>query len=77
MDDDLKLILATLVAKIDADSAENAAFRAENAAFRAEGAIFRAEIRARLDGIDRRLDDQARIIAALVSTRIAAIPEPA
>ncbi|MCW2245995.1 hypothetical protein M2352_001586 [Azospirillum fermentarium] len=34
-------------------------------------------ILARLDGLEKRLDDQARMIAALIPTRIAAVPPPA
>jgi hypothetical protein len=41
---------------------------------RAESGEFRAEVRARLDGIDRRLDDQGRVLAALIPTRLAAVP---
>ncbi|HYH38453.1 MAG TPA: hypothetical protein VD860_09560 [Azospirillum sp.] len=40
----------------------------------------RAELKVmntRLDGFEKRLDDQGRILAALVPTRIAAVPPPA
>lgn len=70
MDDELKDVLSKLLAKIDGESAENARFREE----------IRAELRvidARLDGIDKRLDDQGRMIAALIPTRIAAEPPAA
>jgi len=63
MDDELKDVLGKLVAKIDVEIAE--------------GREFRAEVRARLDGIDKRLDDQGRMIAALIPTRIAAVPPAA
>lgn len=36
-----------------------------------------ARIEGRLDGIDGRLNDQGRILAALVPSRIAAVPPPA
>lgn len=63
MDDELKDVLSKLVAKIDGEIAEIREFR--------------VEVRARLDGIDRRLDDQGRMIAALIPTRIAAVPPAA
>lgn len=70
MDDELKDVLGKLVAKIDAEAAESARFREE----------VRSELRvigARIDGIDKRLDDQGRMIAALIPTRIAAVPPAA
>lgn len=63
MDEGLKDVLSKLVAKIDDEIAETREFR--------------VEVRARLDGIDRRLDDQGRMTAALIPTRIAAVPPAA
>ncbi|WP_029007182.1 hypothetical protein [Azospirillum halopraeferens] len=63
MDDELKAMPGRLVSAFEAERSENARFR--------------AEVRARLDGPDKRLDDQGRILAALIPSRIAAVPPPA
>ncbi len=83
-DDELKAILAKLVDKVENEAAENDKFRAESAKFqaeiRAEFHEFRVEVRhkfevvnAHLTGIDKRLDEQSRYIAALIPTKVAAV----
>jgi hypothetical protein len=83
-DDELKAVLAKLVDKVESEAAENARFRAENARFQAEIRTefheFRVEVRNKfevvnthLTGIDKRLDEQSRYIAALIPTKVAAV----
>ncbi len=83
-DDELKAILAKLIDKVESEAAENAKFRAETAKFQAEIKAefheFRVEVRNKfevvnthLTGIDKRLDEQSRYIAALIPTKIAAV----
>ncbi|MEI8396403.1 MAG: hypothetical protein WCF85_16845 [Rhodospirillaceae bacterium] len=59
-DDELKAMLAKLVAKIDE--------------FRIEVRTELRVINEHLAGIDKRLDEQGRYIAALIPTRLAAVP---
>jgi len=50
------------------------------AALKKDVSDIKAELRTanvRLDGFEKRLDDQGRFLAALIPTRIAAVPPPA
>ena len=76
-DDELKAVLAKLVDKVESEAAENARFQAE---IRTEFHEFRVEVRNKfevvnthLTGIDKRLDEQSRYIAALIPTKVAAV----
>jgi hypothetical protein len=65
--DELKAMLARLVEGFEAERAGNIRFRED----------VRAEFRllhSRLNGFEKRLDDQGRILAALIPTRLAAVP---
>ena len=73
MDDELKSMMKMLIDRLDQERAVNAQERAVNAQERAVNAEFRATVLARLDGIDKRLDDQSRTITALIPVRIAAV----
>lgn len=66
-DDELKALLGKLVEGFDAERAESAKFRDE---VRAE---FRL-VHSRLDGFEKRLDDQGRVLAALIPTQLATMP---
>ena len=66
--DDLKALLTQLVAKMD-----TLATKKDVAAIEAQLQI----VNTRLDGFEKRLDDQGRILAALIPTRIAAVPPAA
>jgi hypothetical protein len=83
-DDELKAVLARLVDTVEREAAENARFRAESARvpaeIRAELHDFHVEVRStfevintHLAGIDKRLDEQSRYIAALIQTEVAAV----
>ncbi len=90
-DDDLRALLGKLIDAFEAEREVNAREREVNAREREvnarerevnarereENKLFRVEMRARLEGIDRRLDDQSRTMSALIPARIAAVPPAA
>lgn len=66
MDEDLKPLVLKLLSRMEEMSADISSLKTGQSI-----------IVARLDGIDKRLDDQGRILAALIPTRIAAVPPAA
>ncbi len=79
-DHELKAILGKLVTKIDDMTEQATAERERNAEFRSEVRERFAAVYAKFDvidehlkGIDKRLDDQNAILAAMIPQKIAAV----
>ena len=74
MDDELKAILTKLADRIESEATENGKFRAEVRNYMVETDKRLVRIEEHLTGIDKRQDDQSRMLAAMIPTRLAAVP---
>lgn len=78
--DDLKPLLMKLLDVAERTARDVTGLKAEMADVKAEQTSIKHELQlmnGRFDGFEKRLDDQGRILAALIPTRIAAVPPPA
>lgn len=78
--DDLKPLLKSLLSTVEGMARDMVEIKADMAGVKADIVSIKGELRTmnvRLDGFEKRLDDQGRILAALVPTRIAAVPPAA
>lgn len=71
--DDLTPLLTRLLSVVEGTAVDVSRMQANITHIKGELKVMNA----RLDGFEKRLDDQGRILAALVPTRIAAVPPPA
>ena len=78
--DDLKPLLNRLLDIVQGTARDVSSLKEDVAALKKDVSDIKAELRTanvRLDGFEKRLDDQGRFLAALIPTRIAAVPPPA
>ena len=71
--DDLKPLLKSLLSTVEGMARDMVDMKTEIVSIKGE----LRTMNVRLDGFEKRLDDQGRILAALVPTRIAAVPPAA
>jgi hypothetical protein len=78
--DDLKPLLTRLLGIVEGTARDVAGLTRDVAVLTRDVADIKGELKTmnvRLDGFEKRLDDQGRILAALVPTRLAAVPPSA